>query len=282
MKHMKRVLTLLAAVMALSICTGTAEGYAPGADGPGDAYVSSATLFVYFGDPYTAARMADTFQAVAESMRVTYETVYELSAGYPGITPGFVAESLSLRAVTETGIIELSCTTEDAQMSYDICETAVNLLQTVLCEILDGAQVSIIDHAGPSERIPRTVTYTASGTIYVTAESGSHEKRAETCAVIIRSGKVLDAAVERLTPIYPGLSAPDVSSALSIVSVAGTNVLRISCTTDDPRKSMDLCNAVLDAAPAEIIRVTGAGSVEVIDYAPLPEDPNAGVPTLDP
>ena len=37
---------------------------------------------------------------------------------------------------------------------------------------------------------------------------------------------------------------------------------------------MEICNTVVDVAPAEIKRVVGAGSVEVVDYATLPMGPN--------
>ena len=40
-------------------------------------------------------------------------------------------------------------------------------------------------------------------------------------------------------------------------------------------KAADICNAVMDVAPAEIIRVVGAGNIEIIDYATAPSRPDA-------
>jgi len=52
----------------------------------------------------------------------------------------------------------------------------------------------------------------------------------------------------------------------------------VRCPTRDPKMSADICNAVVDVAPAEIIRVVGAGSIEVIDYASAPAFPDSHSP----
>lgn len=128
-------------------------------------------------------------------------------------------------------------------------------------------------------------TYTTSATLYVYnanpslinyqyADSGSiaaANKLIETYAVVVRSNKVLDAVAERLGT---NVSAGAIASTLTLSSVGDTGVMRVSCTTRDPQLSMDICNAVVDVAPAEIIRVVSAGSVQVIDYAYLPTQPN--------
>ena len=99
-------------------------------------------------------------------------------------------------------------------------------------------------------------------------------KLLDTYLVVIRSNKVMDAVVERLSKDYPGISAGVISGSLSMGSVAETGVLEVRSRTTDPQLSADICNAVVDVAPAEIIRVVGAGSVEIIDYATVPTGPN--------
>lgn len=132
-------------------------------------------------------------------------------------------------------------------------------------------------------------TYTASGTMYVyngnpnlvnygytsSSDLNSAVKLMDTYLVVVRSNKVLDVVVERLSPEYPKISAGYIAGTLSMGSVSDTSVLRISCTTDDPQKSADICNAVMDVAPSEIIRVVSAGSIEIIDYANPPAKANA-------
>lgn len=100
----------------------------------------------------------------------------------------------------------------------------------------------------------------------------------DTYMVVVRSSKVMNAVAERLAEKYPGISIGYISSSLSMGSVADTGVLRVNCVTRDPQLSADICNAVVDVAPAEIIRVVSAGNIEVIDYAEVPLYPDGRSP----
>lgn len=125
-------------------------------------------------------------------------------------------------------------------------------------------------------------TYTAYGTLYVnnnnpnttnyqytsSADLATAVQLLDTYMVVIKSNKVMDAVAEQLEYNIPSAY---IAKTLSMGSVNDTGVMRVFCTTTDPHLSMDICNAVMDVAPAEIIRVVGAGSCEVIDYATLPE-----------
>ena len=135
-------------------------------------------------------------------------------------------------------------------------------------------------------------TYTASGTMYVyngnpnlvnyqytnSSDLNSAVQLLDTYMVVVKSDKVLDAVAERLSADYPGIKPAYISSTLSMGSVSETGVLRVRCVTDDPQKSADICNAVLDVAPSEIIRVVNAGGIEIIDYAKTPLAPNDRAP----
>lgn len=128
------------------------------------------------------------------------------------------------------------------------------------------------------------VTYTASGTMYVyngnpnminyqytsIADLNSAVQLLDTYMVVVKSNKVMNAVAERLSADYPGIQPNYIASTLSMGSVSETGVLRVSCVTDNPQKSADICNAVMDVAPAEIKRVVSAGGIEVIDYAEPP------------
>ena len=92
--------------------------------------------------------------------------------------------------------------------------------------------------------------------------------------VVVRSNKVMDVVAERLNSKYPGIPANYISSTLSMGSVSQTGVLRIISITTNAQLSADICNAVVDVAPAEIIRVVNAGNIEVIDYAEAPSVPD--------
>ena len=133
-----------------------------------------------------------------------------------------------------------------------------------------------------------TDTYTASGTMYVyngnpnlvnyqyttNTDLTSAVQLIDTYLVVVKSKKVMDVVAERLSASYPEITAGGISSTLSMAPVSETGVVSISSTTGDPQKSADIVNAVLDSAPAEIIRVVGAGGVEIIDYAQASRHPN--------
>lgn len=128
-------------------------------------------------------------------------------------------------------------------------------------------------------------TYTAFATFYVynsnpnlinyqytsTSDLNTATRLMETYMVVIRSNKVLDVIAERLNGEY---STQFIANSISLGSVSGTEVMRVNVTTTDPDLSMRICNAMADTAPAELLRVVNAGSVEVIDYATLPAGPD--------
>lgn len=131
-------------------------------------------------------------------------------------------------------------------------------------------------------------TYTAYATMYVingnpnlvnyqytnASDLNSAVLLMDTYLVVIRSNKVMSVVAERLIADYPDISTEYISESLSMGSVAETGVLRINCKTSDAKLSMDICNAVASVAPSEIIRVVNAGSIEVIDYADEPLEPD--------
>ena len=131
-------------------------------------------------------------------------------------------------------------------------------------------------------------TYTAYATMYVLSANpnlvnyqyanagdlNTAVQLLDTYMVVVRSSKVMDVVAERLQTKYPGIGTGFISSTLSMGSVGETGVLRINCSTGNAQLSADICNAVVDVAPAEIIRVVNAGSIEVIDYAEVPYGPD--------
>ena len=132
-------------------------------------------------------------------------------------------------------------------------------------------------------------TYTASGTIYVNNGSAnladyqytssydlnSAVQLTKTYLVVVKSGKVMNAVVKRLSEDYPNISASTISNSLSMGNVGETAVVSVISTTRNAQMSADIVNAVMEYAPDEIIRVVGAGSVEILDYAKVPVIPDA-------
>ena len=54
-----------------------------------------------------------------------------------------------------------------------------------------------------------------------------------------------------------------------------TEAFRITVTHENPAVAQRIANTIATVAPAEIIRVVKAGSVEVIDFAELPQSPSS-------
>ncbi len=131
--------------------------------------------------------------------------------------------------------------------------------------------------------------YTANGTLYVyngnpnlvnyqyasSTDLKSAVQLIDTYLVVIKSNKVMDVVADRLGRDYPGITPEYISDTLTMESISETGVMQIRATTDDPQRSADIVNAVLDVAPDEIIRVVSAGGIEIIDYAMVPLAPNS-------
>ena len=132
-------------------------------------------------------------------------------------------------------------------------------------------------------------TYTASGTIYVNNNSSNlvdyqntnssdlnfAVQLTKTYLVVVQSDKVMNAVVERLSKDYPNITASAISSSLNMSNVSNTAVISVISRTRNAQMSADIVNAVMEYAPDEIIRVVGAGGVEILDYAKVPVTPDA-------
>ncbi len=141
-----------------------------------------------------------------------------------------------------------------------------------------------------TNRLPNS--YTAYGTMYVyngnpnlynyqyanSSDLTSAVQLIDTYQVVVKSRKVMDVVTERLLADYPEITREFITGTLSMGSVSETGVVRVQSVTRNPQLSADICNAVLDVAPAEIIRVVSAGGVEIIDYAVPPSRPNSKNP----
>lgn len=102
-----------------------------------------------------------------------------------------------------------------------------------------------------------------------------------TYIAVLQSDAVMDQIGERLLKLYTvneisavfpvdesgSVNTNAIKSSLSMASVEDTEVLKISAKTTSPEVSADVCRIIAEIAPDFLIRVVGAGSVEVIDPA---------------
>ena len=132
-------------------------------------------------------------------------------------------------------------------------------------------------------------TFTAFGTMYVnngnpnldqyqyisSGDMDATTKLVDTYLVIVKSNKVMDGVTEKLSANYPGITSSFISGTLSMAPVSETGVVSVRSTTFDPKLASDIVNAILEVAPAEILRVAGGGNIEIIDTAAVPTIPDA-------
>ena len=148
-------------------------------------------------------------------------------------------------------------------------------------------------------------TYTSYGTMYVNnsnpqmvnygyasmADLTSAVQLINTYSVVVKSERVMSQVLDseldvldeqgqptgekiRLSEKYPELNTSLVSALISMSSVNETGMVRVSCTSENPEKSRDICNAVLLQAPQVIVDVVGAGQAQMIDSATYSRMPN--------
>lgn len=135
--------------------------------------------------------------------------------------------------------------------------------------------------------------YTASTTMYVftTAEQmqtgtisynelSAADNLIKTYQVIVKSNSVLDVVAEHFNAEHSqyaawNINASSLSSASSVSVPDGTKLIKISVTTRDPNLSADLANSFADCVPEEIVRITKAGGVEIVDKATIPSKPSS-------
>ena len=90
------------------------------------------------------------------------------------------------------------------------------------------------------------------------------ESLATTYSKILASNSVLDAVLEDMN-MSSELSRKELSKMVSVSAVSNTQLLDVVVTTADPEFSCKIANSFAKVAPTEIVRITKAGGVEVVD-----------------
>ncbi len=139
------------------------------------------------------------------------------------------------------------------------------IIMAVLCASMTLAYVKLF----------MTPVYSSSITLYVSnnqsssttisnADITTSQKLVSTYRVIMNSDKVLNAVIE---DSQLDMTAAKLRSLLSIIQEGETEIMRVIATTEDPLLSAKIANSVAKVAPDEILRVSKAGYVEIIDEA---------------
>ena len=119
--------------------------------------------------------------------------------------------------------------------------------------------------------------YTATGSIYVKSDAEGSQTANEIiysqylvntyCRIIKDSRTIHGDDVTSLQTKYPDLTVKQIGRMLNSTVADSDEILTITVTSTDSELAVDVCNTVLTIVPAELIRITKAGSVEVINVA---------------
>lgn len=120
------------------------------------------------------------------------------------------------------------------------------------------------------------------GTI-TSSELAAADNLIKTYQVIVKSNTVLDVISDRFNAEHPeyaelGLDSGAIGRVTSISVPTGTKLIEVDIKTGDPVLSAAIANTFAKYAPAEIVRITKAGGVEIVDYATVPK--SASSPNL--
>jgi capsular polysaccharide biosynthesis protein len=97
-----------------------------------------------------------------------------------------------------------------------------------------------------------------------------NQKLALTYGEIARSRKVLDKVANDLNL---SLTYEELSKAVTISSVKDTEIINIKVQNTNPKLAYKIANKIPEIFAKEVRRITKADSVEVLDYAVVPNDP---------
>ncbi len=120
------------------------------------------------------------------------------------------------------------------------------------------------------------------GTI-TSSELAAADNLIKTYQVIVKSNTVLDVISDRFNAEHPEyaeleLDSEAIGKVTTITVPTNTKLIEVDIKTGDPVLSAAIANTFAKYAPAEIVRITKAGGVEIVDYATVPK--NASSPNL--
>lgn len=116
---------------------------------------------------------------------------------------------------------------------------------------------------------------TTSGTVNP-SDLQAAENLAQTYKVILSSNVVLDSVIKEVGKSYDvKISRSQLKKYVDVETVDETQLLEVSVTTTDPNLSYRIAHSYEEVAPIEIVRVTKAGGVEVVDSAEVASAPSS-------
>jgi capsular polysaccharide biosynthesis protein len=109
-----------------------------------------------------------------------------------------------------------------------------------------------------------------------------------TYQAILKNNRILGVVAQHFNEEHPeyanrNITAGSLSGMISVSIPTGTKLIRVSVNTSAPKLSADIANTIALYAPDEIVEITKAGGVSIVDYATVPtshSSPNLTMNTL--
>ena len=168
----------------------------------------------------------------------------------------------------------------------DLMDMVQILLYHWIPVMLIALLAAILTGVGTGLLIPKKYAATASVYVYTNpkvTESGTvtnadlaaADNLIKTYQAIVKSNAVLNVISSRLNEEHPeyaefNVTSGKLKSATSVNVPSGTKLLEIRVVTTEPQLSADIANTFAQYVPGEIVRITKAGGVEIVDYAAVP------------
>lgn len=172
------------------------------------------------------------------------------------------------------------------ESGIDLMEVFQIILSRWIPIVAIGLLAAILAGVGTTFFITKKYTATASMYVYTNpkgTESGTitnadlvaADNLIRTYQAIVKSNTALDVVSTRLNQEHPEhadfkITAAMLKSATSVNVPSGTKLLEIKVVTVNPQLSADIANTFAQYVPDEIVRITKAGGVEIVDYASAP------------
>ncbi len=130
--------------------------------------------------------------------------------------------------------------------------------------------------------------YTAYTTMYIYAnteqsqtgtisssELAAADNLIKTYQEILKNNRILRLVATKFNEEHPeyanrNITAGSLSQMISVSVPTGTKLIRIAVKTSAPKLSADIANTIANYAPDEIVEITKAGGVSIVDYATVP------------
>ena len=156
-----------------------------------------------------------------------------------------------------------------------ITHNLILIITVILLFMIGGAFVSTLlivpeYEASATLIVNKSSSQTNSSTDYSYNDILLTQKLVDTYSVIITSDSVLNQVISNLDL---NLSVNELRSQTSIAGVNDTEIIKIVVKDSIPERAVNIANEITRVAPTEIVRTAKAGSVELIDYAVVPDKP---------